>query len=1853
MKTISQLYFFTILMLCVYFPVLSASQSQLVSTESDPDAFIQNSVNVLNGDYCESATDLVIAGPDLLLLQRFYNSKDYSTGNQAGGWRMLPQRFLVKGKDSSGKWIRAFAGERSGGILPYSGWRDTNGVSQGPLKIDVLNHAPGMVNTYAKEINGQTNHQNNLLHCNGNTCELVLGDGTKRIYQKVQSLPCRVLGEELTPLIASQVIEPEYFLLIQEILPSSNQMFFSYDTEGHLVSVEMKNKTQNKTFSCMHFSYDFCDVGCQVHIETSDAKTLTYHFIEENGSYQLAKVEGSHLLPVSYEYQGALIKKTLPERRFVEIDYHEGTVHEGKVKSLKGPHPTSGIAETFHSFSYGTDYTDVFDALGVKTRYHRDKRSQLTAIERYDDQNTLYRTEKKFWGRTKADAGLLLAKTIADGNGRIHSYRSFQYDSGGNVLKERLYGNLTGKQEASLQVSADGTLLNADEEECHIKTFGYSADGFNLLTSMGDCKGNQTLYTYQAGTNLLVKKLISAKTSDKTIIKRRTFHTYNDDAVCIKTIEDDGSQEEENGLEDVKERHIKEFKPKEALPGVGLPEVIEEKGLDLNGMQEILIKKLVNSYDEQGYLLSCSTYDANNQYACMEKRTYNSIGQVIARTDAAGRKSSFTYDSLGNQISVFIPHEDKYVTTLYDLHNQPIKITETVAGKEFIVRNSYDSLGRKISSTDRFGNSTCYEYDAFHRLTKVIHPEVLDENNNVIAPTFTYGYDIFGNVTSILDAKDFTTFKYYNLRGDPTKIDYPDGTFEVFKYDTEGSLHRSLTRDQIVTVYEYDYLGRSVYEESSTAKVEGSTSFVISRSHQYNGFRCTYDKEDDYVKRYSYDFAGRISSLMEGGKNEKDPESRLTEIFYDPLGRIHQKKVWFDIGPEDYALECFEYDLLGNTLEKRIEDSKGDILLRKGFSYNLRGQCIEEYCFEKGKRVSLLQTSYDARGEPIEYSDASGFPTKVVIETVQNGLGQKVLKKTIINALMMQTQIEFDALGRVSSIVKRDLFGVLLSSQKILYDSLGNKACEIHDQVVDDEIVGSKRLQWVHGPMGRLEEEIEAAGSPLEKKICYSYNSSGKISSKVMQGASSPIKYTYNKDGNLHKIESQSPKKELQISNSYSYDRKGNIISAHALQGKSVERSYNVFNQVTKETVKDGEGTYSLEYAYDRKGRLKEVTLPDSTNLVYTYDAVFGRKVERSSGGDPFYTHTYDKYNEQGHLLKETLIGEVGSLKHAYDPNGRKIATKGHVFSEEYSRDGMGRVWQIKNDNQKNYYQYNDLSQLISETNPKKKYTYDSLDNCIQKNGEELIYNALNQLTLHSKTEFSYDPHGNLLRKVLDGEETHFENNILSQLISIEKADQTKTTFSYDPFGRLLVKKHLNVKGKYKKTLSTTRYFYIGHQEIGTFLENGRFETLKVPGIQGNELSLTSIAIEVQCDRYAPIHDIAGNVVRLVDHRSTATVESYRYSAFGEETIYNSHGKVEKYSVVGNPWRFAEKRVDEDTGLILFALRFYDPAAGRWISQDPAGFVDGPNLYAYIHNNPLSNLDRFGLATEAISPNTFMEYFFGEFESHCYCERHRTCKRGGDIGKTTGSQLPKILYDDEFEEMCSNYAFEGDLWKTVDLNEVYRPYHERSKVYDLSDQGLPELPDMEIEFINGIDNSYADAKKNAMYISRLAGGCNVHAVYNATHGKVKDLNECQMGLNYIATSPVRQLHQMWNSFFEKRSAKAKLLIICHSQGAIHVRNALLDYPPELRERIIVIAIAPGGYIYPESCAQVVHYRGKAYRDPIPRYDTEGAERAKDTIIELDSHPKAPLHDHKFESPTYEHELFEKIRIYIKTQGGNI
>lgn len=50
-----------------------------------------------------------------------------------------------------------------------------------------------------------------------------------------------------------------------------------------------------------------------------------------------------------------------------------------------------------------------------------------------------------------------------------------------------------------------------------------------------------------------------------------------------------------------------------------------------------------------------------------------------------------------------------------------------------------------------------------------------------------------------------------------------------------------------------------------------------------------------------------------------------------------------------------------------------------------------------------------------------------------------------------------------------------------------------------------------------------------------------------------------------------------------------------------------------------------------------------------------------------------------------------------------------------------------------------------------------------------------------------------------------------------------------------------------------------------------------------------------------------------------------------------------------------------ETGLYYYRARYYDPASGRFVSEDPIGFEGGMNLYEYVGDNPANLRDPFGL----------------------------------------------------------------------------------------------------------------------------------------------------------------------------------------------------------------------------------------------------------------------------------------------------
>jgi RHS repeat-associated protein len=99
-----------------------------------------------------------------------------------------------------------------------------------------------------------------------------------------------------------------------------------------------------------------------------------------------------------------------------------------------------------------------------------------------------------------------------------------------------------------------------------------------------------------------------------------------------------------------------------------------------------------------------------------------------------------------------------------------------------------------------------------------------------------------------------------------------------------------------------------------------------------------------------------------------------------------------------------------------------------------------------------------------------------------------------------------------------------------------------------------------------------------------------------------------------------------------------------------------------------------------------------------------------------------------------------------------------------------------------------------------------------------------------------------------------------------------------------------------------------------------------------------------------------GNITMLINP-SQIPVAKYAYDPFGN-TLAMSGPLAEV-----NTYRFSSKEINAASGLYNFSGRFYNPPLARWMSMDPAGMVDGPNLYAFVRNGPTYGIDPWGLMT--------------------------------------------------------------------------------------------------------------------------------------------------------------------------------------------------------------------------------------------------------------------------------------------------
>ena len=98
------------------------------------------------------------------------------------------------------------------------------------------------------------------------------------------------------------------------------------------------------------------------------------------------------------------------------------------------------------------------------------------------------------------------------------------------------------------------------------------------------------------------------------------------------------------------------------------------------------------------------------------------------------------------------------------------------------------------------------------------------------------------------------------------------------------------------------------------------------------------------------------------------------------------------------------------------------------------------------------------------------------------------------------------------------------------------------------------------------------------------------------------------------------------------------------------------------------------------------------------------------------------------------------------------------------------------------------------------------------------------------------------------------------------------------------------------------------------------------------------------------LQDHLGSTRGILDE-SKAVLAKYSYLPYGQLNI--GGGLPLNVGFTGHHW-------DAETGMYFAPFRYYMPGAGRWLSRDPLGFLDGPNTYAYVRGRSTNYNDPSG-----------------------------------------------------------------------------------------------------------------------------------------------------------------------------------------------------------------------------------------------------------------------------------------------------
>ncbi|MET0135043.1 MAG: DUF6531 domain-containing protein, partial [Kibdelosporangium sp.] len=881
-----------------------------------------------------------------------------------------------------------------------------------------------------------------------------------------------------------------------------------------------------------------------------------------------------------------------------------------------------------------------------------------------------------------------------------------------------------------------------------------------------------------------------------------------------------------------------------------------------------------------------------------------------------------------------------------------LPLTAVEGGDGRTIRIEHDDAGTPLS----WLHSDGYQVDLDVVDGRVRGLSVVDATGGLTVRVASFGYDGHGWLTSVV-----------NSSGKPMRFDYDDVARMTGWQDRTGAWYRYVYDEKgrcVRTVGDRGYLdGEFSYEPGVTRHTDSlghTTTFHLNELRQVvretdplgNTNEFVHDRYDRLLSRtdplgrttsYTYDSFGRLTAVIR-------PDSSIVSVNSDPaqpllIGVAEGERTWsreyageLGAGVPDVATEqigvapTFRYDNLG-AAEPGSESEYRDLFGRPRVRADVFGGQVRFEWTVEGLRAARIgrtgereQWRYDAEGNEIEHVTVTGG-------TERAEFGPFGLRTASVDVNGARSTYGYDTELRLTAVTNPN--GLTWHYR---YDPLG--------RLIEERDFDGRVLRFSYDAAGQLVRSVNGVGEAID----YTHDALGNVITRHTPAGIT--EYIYDPVGWLVRAANADAVLE------FDRDESGRVLR-ETINGRSVLLSYADDGTVLARHTPSG---VDSRWLLDSEGHPAALSFAGH-DIRFDHDGA-GREVRRTVDGALELNQSFDAADR---LTGQTITGPTPSgqpgtvqrRRFDYRPDGSpKTVTDAVSGVTHYGYDPTGRVVEVAASDHRENYRYDLVGHLV-ESSVAGRWPVDA------ESGTR-SYTA-NTLTASGVVGYTYDAQGRLIRRSLvdpvAGAQTwQYSWDPLDRMTGVLTPDGTRWRYLYDPLGRRIAKLRLGPagtgsagSGSNSAVLERVDFVWADTQlveQVHTDAQGAR-HVLTWERHPGDDRPIAQAELSGGVQRFQlVVTDQVGTPAELVAPGAGVTWQS-RAALWGKVLTPG-----------GTPLRFPGQYADPETGLHYNVYRYYDPATGRYVSQDPLGLGPAPDPAGYVPN-PLLQVDPLGLMYKA------------------------------------------------------------------------------------------------------------------------------------------------------------------------------------------------------------------------------------------------------------------------------------------------